>query len=149
MICVMVFLCVKGRGGLFESTLVIRFPIYLSLDMLGFSQSQLRDWAGPMILMPVLEIKKSYFWQCTYYSEDGLLMFFMDYGRPRTGQHCHPCPAPWGLLLFQHHAEAALLCVIVRGRGSCSESLQWYLKVMFSSSGPQEWMCLTHQSLLI
>lgn len=92
MICVMVFLCVKGRGGLFESTLVIRFPIYLSLDMLGFSQSQLRDWAGPMILMPVLEIKRSYFWQCTYYSEDGLPMFFMDYGRPRTGQHVPSLP---------------------------------------------------------
>lgn len=37
MVWVMVFLCVKGRGGLFESTLVIRFPVYLSLDVLGFS----------------------------------------------------------------------------------------------------------------
>ena len=32
-----VILCVKYRGGVFESTWVIRFPNYLSLNILEFS----------------------------------------------------------------------------------------------------------------
>lgn len=73
-----------------------------------------------MILMLLLEIKKSHSWQSLWYSENGLLIVFTEYGRPTLGQCVPPLPQLSEVCFYS--VEAALPCAIAGGTGSRSES---------------------------
>lgn len=73
-----------------------------------------------MILTPRLEIKTSHFWQSLWYSENGLLIIFMEYDSPTLGQCVSSLPHSLGSASILAPAEVEIPCT--GGRGSCSES---------------------------
>lgn len=101
--------------------------------------------------MPLLELKKSYFWQSLWYSENGLLMVLVECGRPMLGLRLPSsslCVLQLSGVCFYPAEAAPPLCNSWRDR-----QLFWVLtvalKAIFSISGPQPWVCLKNQSLLI
>ena len=100
-----------------------------------------------MILTPRLEIKTSHFWQSLWYSENGLLIIFMEYDSPTLGQCVSSLPQLSGVCFYSGTS---------RSRNTLhrrKRQLFWVLAVaimgIFSVSGPQSWVCLINQSLLI
>lgn len=76
-------------------------------------------------------------------------MFFVKYGRPTVGQCVLSCHSSLGSASILEPGSRGNTLDIAGGRAHSSESQQWHLKVMFSSSGTQSWVCLVNQFLII